>query len=676
WYRGLSDVQMEALKTLQVNLNDDHLQGTGYRVHYVLGRLGLHPVPPKCGIRKLIEMSRANEMAFLWFLMETYYISENHDEIYGSNEQLIMSSIFWLDFYPTLYALDHVLPLPHASAETRRKEAQATAKRNKLAERIKLKQNRAKLKPKDSSYAASPYFVEPVKMKYRRNNLLAFEPKVLALSMPVLKHEATTVLQSRWFGAMQVADGKLVADPLLRDEVNRIVSALPETSYHDPDGEIMCVHHKKIQELEKSLRENLEKIKKQKLDQLMDVNYNAKQRSRQRTLEQLNRLTEYYRAQFHNLTIKPEVTSTCKRLCAKANPDFIFADRVCNELDKETVLILSGVDPLPPICPDTPPKDECLNLFVKPLKHTCTVNQIQNSDPPDCRPEPMKGKDLLPSLSQFNNLEEYQKYFNKIGNNYNFNFQKLFEPNMSVKMDPEQMWIKKLFMKALGDDADYMNAVLDGKKSGSMTELVDRSAKRMFNKGIELFQQEYDNLVAQRAKESNQRLNFGQKYYDAYNTEQMKTMLKLGLERIAQDRRMVAPTLPNVHSVPLLIEWICARYGKLYSEADRRRNYKNLNKLMAHLNILLRKELVRRECHRPIYPLDKLLVIKEQIKKSRLLKQYWVRFMKYFVVSIMEVGRLFHTNSRIDSGSSSKSIYYAYMPSHIRDVHFSRIMPS
>ncbi|KAH8358578.1 hypothetical protein KR093_001102, partial [Drosophila rubida] len=669
---------MEAINSLQVNLADDLLQGTGYRVHYVLGRLGLHPVPSKSGIRKLIRMSRANEMAFLWFLMETYYVSDYHEQIYGSNEQLIMSSIFWLDFYPTLDALDRVLPLPHASAETRHKEALATAKRNKLAHRLKLKQNRAKSKPTESTYAASPYFAKPVKFKFRRHNLLAYEPKLPA-NMPHMIPEVNTILKSRWFGAIDINDGKLIADPLLHKEVNRIVASLPDTSFHDPDGEIMCVHHKKIQEMENSLRENLEKIKQEKLDQLMDVNYNAKQRSRQRTLEELNRLTEHYRAQFHNLAIKPEVTSACKRLCANTHPDFIFADRVCNESEQETCRIFAGAQPFPPTRRDfTPPKHECLNLFAKHPSNACTAKHTHKPHLPEGCTKTLKDKDLLPSLSQSRvSVEESQKYFTTTGNRYSFNFQKLLEPSQSDSPDAKNIWIKKQFIKALENEADYTKAVIDGKESGSIAELVDHTAKRMFKEGSTQFEDEYEIFVAENSKPiTNQRMNFGQKYYDAYNTEQMKAMLKLGLERIAQDRRMVGPMLPNVHSVPLLIEWICARYGKLYTEADRRRNYNHSTVLMSHLNHILRKDIVRRECRRPSFPVDKLLDIREQNNLHRNLKQYWVRFMKYFVVSMMELGRIFQTNMHIEWGVSAISTYYAYMPSHIRDVHFSRIMPS
>ncbi|XP_034112541.1 uncharacterized protein LOC117573435 [Drosophila albomicans] len=684
WYRGLSDVQIKGIKALQPALADDLLEGTAYRVYLVLRHIGLHPRPPKKELCKLIRMSRGNEVAFLWFIMEAYYVSDNHDNIYGSNEQIIMSAIFWLDFYPTLLALDRVLPLPHASEETRRKEAEATARRNKLAQQNKLKELRAKKKSAQSSYAISPYFATPVKFKFRRQNLRAFEPKMPA-KLPVVPPEASVVLQSRWFGDSDIKDSQIIAAPVLRKEIDNILSTLHSAKLNSNDVESLCEHHKKIQEMELSLRLSLERIKQQQLDQLIDVDYRSRQRNRRRTLQQLDKLIEHYRAQFRDMAIKTRMASTRKRLNANMhNPDFIFAQRVSGE---DICLVLEGVDPLPPSCRDnTPPEVECRHKFEKAPGNACASNQSLTHSPSKVKHFLCKGctemetskvnKDLLPPLCHCRNCVDCREYFSGSGNNYRFNYQKLFAPNKTTTLDTEQMWLKSQFIKALDDDVEYLNRVLEGNASDSMAEFVDRAVKRMFKEGTDLIHQEYDKLVTENAKPiTDQRLNFGQEYFDANNIEQMKAMLKLGLERIAHDHRMVLPTLPDVHLVPLLIEWICARYGKLYSPGDRRRNFNQSNVLMNQLNIILKGEIVQRECRRPTVPLGKLSNIREQNKMSRQLKQYWIRFMKYFVVSIMELGRIYQASMRSDRGAAAISTYYAYMPAHALDVQICRKTP-
>ncbi|KAH8312854.1 hypothetical protein KR044_013217, partial [Drosophila immigrans] len=768
WYRGLSLIQRKAVKTLHQSLADDVLEGTAYRVHSVLRGMGVHPVPPKSGLIKLIRMSRANEVAFLWFVMETYYVSENHDNIYGSNEQIIMSAIFWLDLYPTLHALDRVLPLPHASEETRRKEAEAAAKRDKLAQ-LKVKEElRAKNKPVPSTYMSAPYFAKPVKIKFRRPNLLSFEPKMDA-RLPRVPPDANKTLKSRWFGAFNFDDSKLITDPVLRQEINSILSSLHAVKLNSHDVESMCEHHKQIQQMEHSLRLNLERIKQEKLQQFFNIGYRTRQRKRQRIVEQLNKLTEYYLAQFHDMAVKTRRLSTCKQLCAKApDLDFVFAERMCDESKEEICRILKGIDPLPPTCLDNSPPEvkcehkcmrvpanpcaankrpsafhdmavktrrfsTCKQLCAKapdldfvfaermcdeskeeicrilkgidPLPPTCLdnsppevkfehkckkgagnpcaankrpVKQILQKDCTEIEETKINNKDLLPPLSQCSIGREREKYFTVSGENYGFNYQKLFAPpTKPSNWDTQQKWLKTQFIKALVEDVDddQQKSVIEGNQSGSMTALVDRMAKQMFQEGTKFFEEEYARVVAENTKLSDGRLNFGQKYYDAYNVDQMKALLKAGMQRVAKDPRLVIPALPHVECVPLLVEWICARYGKQYSAADRRRNYKKSNVLMTHLNHILRRDTVRRECRRPTVLVDKLSSIREQLKMSRLLKKYWARIITYFVVSMMELGRLYQTSMLSERGVSAITTYYAYMPAHIQDVHISRFMP-
>ncbi|XP_034485833.1 uncharacterized protein LOC117790485 [Drosophila innubila] len=687
WYRGLSDIQMAAADALPAALGDDQLEGSTYRVYHVLHRLGVHPRPPKSGLRRLIPMSRGNDVAFLWFLMEAYYTSE-HDNLYGSNEQIIMSAIFWLDLFPTLRQLDRVLPLPHPSEETRRKEAQAEARRLKQAAREKLKMEHNRMqshsKSEQFSYPILPYFERPPKRKFRRRNLLASATKRPAILPVVPPETSSSTLRSRWFGDFVFGDGQCIATNVLQREIDNILSSLHAAKLHPSQVESMCQHHKMIRDMEHSLRQNLEKIKQKQREQLLHSENRSKERNRRRTLDQLDRMVEHYQAKFHAMAIKTRMTSTRKQLSARASdPGFIYIGNAdCDSLEdkscdwSEEVRLLQGCEPLPPSCRDNTPKQPKLRC-----KCQVAVNKVNKS----LRHRPstlmqflrMGGTGKIDrNASSSTSRRESNNYFDHNGNNFKFNYRRLFAPSKSTLLNNDQMQLRAQFVKALDDDVEYLNAVLQGDRRGSMESLVDRSAKRMFHDGTELFHQEYNKMAAEQTqKEPEQRLNFGQKYYDADNIELMKEMLKLGLERVAQDRRYILPSLPNVHSVPLLIKWICARYGKLYSLEERKRNFVEANVLMNRLMIILRKEIVRRHCRRPTLLPNKMISIQDQNNMNRLLIHYWDHFMKYFVLSIMELGRIFHSIMEADLGTNSTSIYYAYMPAHIRDIEFSRRTP-
>ncbi|KAL7729504.1 hypothetical protein ACLKA6_007807 [Drosophila palustris] len=690
WYRCLSDSQMEAADSLQVALGDDILEGTTYRVNSVLHRLGVHPRPPKSGLRRLFPISRGNDVAFVWFLMEAYYTSQNHDNFYSSNEQILMSTIFWLDLFPTLRELDRVLPLPHPSAETRRKEIQAETHRIQRAQREKRKA----AQKRQSTHSTLPYFENPLRPKIRRRNLFGTSPGRPATLPIVPSKTPSSTLGSRWFGDFVFDDGNRIAKTVLQKEVDNILSSLQAAKLNSSQVEIMCTHHKMVNEVENSLRLNLEKIKQEKRNELLSTDYRTKERNRQRILEQLDRMTEYYRRQFHDMAIKTRMTSTRKRLCAETfDTQLIYVDNGDGDsMDwSEDVKLLEGCQPLPPTCRDNTP-----NPKLNPNRNEsepgckCTPNRAKAKPTLSHRPSTLMrflrlggtememGKEQKceqNSLNQCSSHRECNKYFEwQHGNIYRFSYQKLFAPCKSKLLNSDQLRLRAEFLKALDADVEYLNAVLEGERSGSMDSLVDRSAKRIFREGTELFQQEYDRLKAEKKArmEPEYRLDFGQKYYDADNIELMKQMLRVGLDRVAQDRRYILPTLPEVHSVPLLIKWICTRYGKLYTAAERKHNYNQAKNLMNDLMFILTKEIVRSQCRRPIALPRQLSSIREQNKISRMLKLYWTHFTKYFVLSMMELGRIFHSTMEADPGTKSTSLYYAYMPAHIKDIEFSQ----
>ncbi|KAH8298426.1 hypothetical protein KR044_002478, partial [Drosophila immigrans] len=116
WYLGLSDYQETAIKEFGDDLRDDFEQGTSFRVEKSLCRIGLSPLISKKKIRTMVQLSRGNDLAFLFFILEGYYISARKNGEYTTNEKLLMMTMSKIDLLPTLRELDRILPPPQLSA--------------------------------------------------------------------------------------------------------------------------------------------------------------------------------------------------------------------------------------------------------------------------------------------------------------------------------------------------------------------------------------------------------------------------------------------------------------------------------------------------------------------------------------------------------------------------------
>ncbi|XP_043642965.1 uncharacterized protein LOC122613057 [Drosophila teissieri] len=112
WYMGISAQQEDTMFTMPESLRDDFEQGTGEKMFKMLIALGLQPVISKKKISRIVQLSRNNILAFLYFVMEGYYKTKQKDGVYSINEQLLMNAIAKIDMLPTIRALDNVLPRP------------------------------------------------------------------------------------------------------------------------------------------------------------------------------------------------------------------------------------------------------------------------------------------------------------------------------------------------------------------------------------------------------------------------------------------------------------------------------------------------------------------------------------------------------------------------------------
>ncbi|EDV98323.1 uncharacterized protein LOC6569107 [Drosophila grimshawi] len=155
WYAGLSDYQEEAIKELCNDLRDDFEQGTSFRVEKILMRLGLSPMISKKKIRTMVQLSRGNDLAFLFFILDGYYVSCRKNGEYTTNEKLLMIAMAKIDLLPTLRELDRILPPPQLSElELRRQRGSTTIPGNSKPQ---LEQQATQPK-KTNKGTKSPYF--------------------------------------------------------------------------------------------------------------------------------------------------------------------------------------------------------------------------------------------------------------------------------------------------------------------------------------------------------------------------------------------------------------------------------------------------------------------------------------------------------------------------------------
>ncbi|XP_063709271.1 uncharacterized protein LOC134837812 [Culicoides brevitarsis] len=113
WYQELSQKQMTLADKLYENVRDDHDFRTTYRVRGILQQLGVNPVAKDDIISKVLIVSRGNDLAFLWFLLDICYLTfRKFTEIreYSLNERLLISCIAHLDMITTLRGLARILP--------------------------------------------------------------------------------------------------------------------------------------------------------------------------------------------------------------------------------------------------------------------------------------------------------------------------------------------------------------------------------------------------------------------------------------------------------------------------------------------------------------------------------------------------------------------------------------
>lgn len=679
WYCGLSDGQLAAANGLKRALGDDILQCSTHRSHRLLVKLGIVPRPPSSGLNRLLQMSRGNDVAFLWFLMEMYYKTTNHEVIYELNERIIMSAIFWLDLFPTLSELERVLPLPDETVAIRLKQDQGKVGRYKSSQtRLmnELNKELAQIQSK-SMHLNSPYFEKillPIPRQRRHFVHRPKQPIPLPTVEPQLMHQS---LKSRWFGNYTFNQSERVARSVLNREVENILCSLKSKKRPSADFTSLCGHHKFICQMEQSLSSNLAKVKRELYRRFMDVDFKRRENTRRRVLEDLDRMSERYLAEFRELTKKERDTAIRKRLIMDpCDPGFIYLskddiertedDNLCGIIDSRV-----GIH-LPDKCVPPTVVDNSPNELERLCAQSCDEKRPQKDGQRDSE---LRWADTGMEREKVQTQERSRcqcccgsKYFELSPDAWfhKFNYHKVFD---ELKDEQEQR-IKLAVIKALKDDVvDELEEMSEDRNCESVDALVDRFAKRRFKEGTDLFDKEYQKALWNSLKSDEpNRIDLGCTYYDADDLDLMRDLLRRGLDLVAQDQRFVLPTLPEVHHVPLLLEWIRARYGKRYSQLECRRKYNQAKIVMKNVMHLLNKNFVQMKRLRTLALNGKAAAFPAHNANRKLLKKHWNKYSKQFYLSFLEMGRIFYFAMGGHQNTPTNKIYFTYMPSQFRDV--------
>ncbi|XP_039494662.1 uncharacterized protein LOC120453835 [Drosophila santomea] len=767
WYRGLSQSQMAAANGLFDVLRENMDKKTTSNVAKLMVKLGLHPTPPWQSLHTVIKLSRGNDLAFLWFLMEMCYKTQNHGETYSVNEQIIMTAIFRLDLFPTLRELDRWLPLPHSSQSDRDK-ADALRQRNLRLKKEKEDERQRELARKAKIVTPlSPYFQEPNipgKLRHERR-LLSDYPDTAAILFHMDEEPIEACLWSRWFGSYTLNEAHRVGKSIIFEEINSIFKSFKAASLPTRDLESLCTHHQYIREMEKSLKDKLEMMKRRKCEELIEAKNRLEERNRKRVIQELEDMSACYLKQFREMAARARLASTRKQLFGGSDENETRCDAFGEErcltfeaersaenyigdgLKSSSIRLTSGAQAKtkprsrsrskskrsrsrsksrksgsetqsikkPEVVLESPvlaprkSKEDFRDIMVrllkgeKPILQGCPDFQVE---PPHCAKchifDPQKGlpqkqatKHRPSSLMQFletcvsegNEREDSDlemdtnpcahsarepKLFDLgllCSNCARFNYRELFGSLHRTQLDDERMRLKEAFVRAIDDDVQYLSAALSGEEEGSLDALVDRAAKRVFARDVKTFHKELQKLHRERAAKMNKsdsRLNFGQEFYDPENIPLMKEMLRLGLEKVAQDKRYVLPTLPDVHSVPYLIEWIRLRYGKRYSYAEKEQILNRDKLVMDQIIWMMHTNLAKI----PSQPVGDNFT--DLAKLRELSRKYRECHTNKFLEAIMEVERVFYSAMKPHlCNLATEETFLAYLPAHFHDLGFT-----
>lgn len=472
WYRGLSKFQLEAASSLHVNLRDDMEQDTTHRTQQCLMRLGLEPAINNKKIKLVMKLSKGQDLAFLWFLMDIYYKNAcdncSHPVyVYNVNEQICFSAIAHLDLITTLREMDTHLPRqPYQYHEQLIKEPKPIKPTKNTISPYQQKLVRPKQKKPIAYFQGKP--IVPNFKEY----------SVYSKAYYIVPNET-----NRWYITYKFQHGKRFLNQIVNDAVDEIFRCLSTgctlnylltTKYKNA----FCLVHKGDGE-RKALQRAKEIVRiKENLTAYLDVSAGGVEQSKKRVTREL----------------------------------FQEAD----DINKKRGGCQRKVRPSNPTSKQSPPASYVKN-FNSP------THPFYFKGPTDHSP-------------------------------YSFNFHMIFRELISNRKS-----MNYCINKAMNMDCDI-----------DEDQAVKMVCKEMWYKAMN---ETKKTLAAEKKKQMQKaaRTTYHFKslsYYDPRDSNLMDEMLQECIRNMRKNNKFVLASLPDVHKLPILREWIRARYGFSYTPAE------------------------------------------------------------------------------------------------------------
>ncbi|XP_022222514.2 uncharacterized protein LOC111074151 [Drosophila obscura] len=631
WLRGLSRGQISACDRLFRALRDDTEQESTYRVSRCMNYLGLRPMVSSSRIKTIMKISHGSELAFLYFLWEAEYKPiKNSTDTEGAhtnftvNEQLLLSAIAHLDMPATLRELDRLLPPPTHSKKLRR--GGCTKLRHESVTQPKPKRG-----DNVTPYFAPlprPKLFKPTEKKQwgPPESKLRFPEYAKYRGLYEIPEE-----NSRWFSHYQLSPGKRVIKKLLSDELNRLILD-PTIMGVEEGESLCHTHRLIKKAAEKKQEEMTHAVFQRYLSLLdvsgsiLKASRKRVIQNLERDIEcAADKIRHFSRRKLIEVRKirSGKVDGTCQ-LCTHlvSTPHMKRADRA-------DLSILLGSD-LNPIAHPLPQDDGLVKVIELQGQHPkgqcgagdCKLVEVGDIliKPSEEGNQPHKRKtrkksslikikrrgrstqkgskvlttdfkiltDLIPPCSrtlqcprQDPVYQEPDCFTTRTDHGIEFDYFKIFmipglldvqdvqpqSEDFPVDLEDKQPLIEKLCIAALtrSNGASPRPHIENEWSSKAVLKAAASCAMGVFRENASLKE---TSMAAEEKGEQESRTAQKVKLINPDDRQQIESLLKSALKVMKLNPNYVLATFPNAHKLPMLIDWVSNRYGKVYTRKE------------------------------------------------------------------------------------------------------------
>ncbi|XP_061399918.1 uncharacterized protein LOC133335625 [Musca vetustissima] len=652
WFRGTSIFHLRGANQLFNAIRDDAEQRTSHRVKTCLNLIGLEPIPSSRDLKFIMHLSRGNDLAFLWFLMEMQYKgSDRPTNAYSLNEQLICSAICHLDMATTLRELDKILPKGRTctSKENTKSKHQGRkencrfecksnhkyfSKPQKCCKHLGMEEENHQREAKSANKYILPYFEKLSRPQHYGNPLNMYMPnfKVQFRTYASYADPNQTVYNesNRWFADYDINPGRRVAYQAIKNAIAQLFEDFKKANPNEGNADVLCAYHKTIKEIEQLHKhEYMVKLRDKCLK-----NYFGNKLDLTQKRSNLMKLS-LYRA------IEAEMSMIQKQTTSGRNPDFLKTITSEGKMLDVDVGGEYGTCCTESIVATTQLENE---ISTSP-DSTLTAKFVQNYDFGNVGDTPET------SQTYFHGPTKHAPII--------FEYKKIFQ---NVTKIPEGDWVKLGFLDALDQDISRINDV---------REAAQQCASDIWQRELQKFTSEHNDSKMLSSSPLPQYPPNGK--YDAGDRILMDKMLADAFEYMRKNPKFVLVQLHEAHKLPMLREWIARRYGKVYTPKDRYESFRYslnvfhaLDRMSFDFPTPTSTQIGRH--HFVAYNCKKYLGMKvDEIKRQ---------FFRRLDNAIMKQSRTYWFAMRgyLCSGPGPpRQTFFAYMPSRLRDIQRFRL---